>query len=249
MTEEPEHGDRLRALRLPNNELRQALRLVIVEWFECAAEDIRDVDAFRDGLCRGNEDTVRRALSRILGDAGIGETDPDKPLPYHLLLQGLCFGLPGYANPASRRKCGAGRWDIQVFPTGAVFDVADTIGMLDERPLITINLMYDPDVDASTKSVCRAPAWVACAGGSVLMGSMWLRCASCFKRRGVSGFRYSVSFMGGMGFQLGSLTILRASFMPRRSAGMPVLKHLSTAARRMNSLQKVAALPRRNSTG
>lgn len=148
MTEEPEHGDRLRALRLPNNELRQALRLVIVEWFECAAEDIRDVDAFRDGLCRGNEDTVRRALSRILGDAGIGETDPDKPLPYHLLLQGLCFGLPGYANPASRRKCGAGRWDIQVFPTGAVFDVADTIGMLDERPLITINMMYDPDVDA-----------------------------------------------------------------------------------------------------
>lgn len=147
MTEEPEHGNRLCALRLPNNELRQALRLVIVEWFECAAEDIRDVDAFRDGLCRGNEDTVRRALSRILGDAGIGETDPDKPLPYHLLLQGLCFGLPGYANPASRRKCSAGRWDIQVFPTGAVFDVADTIGMLDERSLITINLMYDPDVD------------------------------------------------------------------------------------------------------
>lgn len=32
--------------------------------------------------------------------------------------------------------------------------------------------------------------------------------------------------MGGMGFQLGSLMILRASFMPRRSAGMPVLKHL-----------------------
>ena len=55
--------------------------------------------------------------------------------------------------------------------------------------------------------------------------------------------------MGGMGSQSGSLMILRASFMPRRSAGMPVLKHLSTAARRMNSLQKVAALPRRNSTG
>ncbi len=148
MTEEPEHGDRLRALRLPNNELRQALRLVIIEWFECAAEDNRDVDAFRDGLCHGNEDTVRRALSRILGDAGIGATDPDTPLPYHLLLQGLCFGLPGYANPASRRKCSTDRWDIQVFPTGAVFDIADTIGMLDERPLITINMMYDPGVDA-----------------------------------------------------------------------------------------------------
>lgn len=148
MIEEAEQGSRLRALRLPNNELRQALRLVIIEWFECAAEDIRDVDAFRDGLCRGDEDAVRQALDCILGDAGIGSTDPDAPLPYHLLLQGLCFGLPGYANPASRRKRGANRWDIQVFPTGAVLDVADTIGMLDERPLITINMMYDPEVDA-----------------------------------------------------------------------------------------------------
>lgn len=148
MIEEPGHSGRLRALRLPNNELRQALRLVIIEWFECAVEDVRDIDAFRDGLCRGDEGAVRQALDRILGDAGIGATDLDAPLPYHLLLQGLCFGLPGYANPVSRRKRGAGRWDIQVFPTGSVFDVADTIGMLDERPLITINLMYDPGVDA-----------------------------------------------------------------------------------------------------
>ena len=147
MTEEPESDARLRALRLPNNELRQALRLVIIEWFECAAEDVRDVDAFRDGLCRGDEDAVRRSLGYILGDAGIGATEEDSPLPYHLLLQGLCFGLPGYANPASRRKRGADRWDIQVFPTCNVLDVADTIGMLDERALITINLMYDPGVD------------------------------------------------------------------------------------------------------
>lgn len=148
MTEEPEHGGRSRGLRLPNNELRQALRLVIIEWFECAAEDVRDIDAFRDGLCRGDEDAVKQALGRVVGDAGIGAAEADAPLPYHLLLQGLCFGLPGYANPASRRKCGANRWDIRVFPAGTVFDVADTIGMLDERPLITINLMYDPGVDA-----------------------------------------------------------------------------------------------------
>ena len=148
MTEKPEHDSCPRALRLPNNELRQALRLVIIEWFECAAGDVCDIDTFRDGLCRGDEDAVRRALDRILGDAGIGATDPDAPLPYHLLLQGLCFGLPGYANPVSRRKCGTDRWDIQVFPTGAVFDLADTIGMLDERPLITINMMYDLGVDA-----------------------------------------------------------------------------------------------------
>lgn len=148
MVEESGNCARSRALRLPNGELYQALRLVIIEWFECAAEDARDVDAFRDGLCRGDEDTVRRALRRILGDAGVGAVETDLPLPYHLLLQGLCFGVPGYANPSSNRKRGADRWDIHVFPTGAVFDVADTIGMLDERPLVTMNMMYDPDVDA-----------------------------------------------------------------------------------------------------
>lgn len=148
MVEEPGNSARSRALRLPNGELRQALRLVIIEWFECAAEDVRDVDAFRDGLCRGDEDTVRQALRRILGDAGIGAVEMDSPLPYHLLLQGLCFGMPGYANPSSNRKRGADRWDIQVFPTGRMLDVADTIGMLDERPLVTMNMIYDPDVDA-----------------------------------------------------------------------------------------------------
>ena len=70
MVEEPGNSARSRALRLPNGELRQTLRLVIIEWFDCAAEDVRDVDAFRDGLCRGDEDTVRQALRRILGDAG-----------------------------------------------------------------------------------------------------------------------------------------------------------------------------------
>ena len=148
MVEEPGNSARSRALRLPNGELRQALRLVIIEWFECAAEDVRDVDAFRDGLCRGDEDTVRQALRRILGDAGVGAVETDSPLPFHLLLQGLCFGMPGYANPSSNRKRGADRWDIQVFPTGRMLDVADTLGMLDERPLVTMNMMYDPDVDA-----------------------------------------------------------------------------------------------------
>ena len=147
-TGEPEHSALSRALRLPNGELRQALRLVIIEWFECAAEDARDVDKFRDGLCRGDEDAVRRAMDRIIGNAGIGSIGADAPLPYHLLLQGLCFGLPGYANPMSGRKRGTDRWDIQVFPTERALDVADTLGMLDERPLITINMMYDPDVDA-----------------------------------------------------------------------------------------------------
>ena len=148
MTEQPEDGVRLRALRLPNNEVRQALRLVILEWFECAVEDVGVIDSFHDGLCRGDEAAVKQALSCAIGDLGIDVGQSDMPTAYHLALQGLCFGLPGYCNPSSKRSGVSDRWDIQVIPTGRVFDVADTLGMLDERPLITINMLYDPGVDA-----------------------------------------------------------------------------------------------------
>lgn len=148
MTGHSEDGACLRSLRLPNNEVRQALRLVILEWFECAVEDVGVIDSFHDGLCRGDEDAVRQALSCAIGDLGIDVDKSDMPTAYHLALQGLCFGLSGYCNPSSKRIGVSDRWDIQVIPTGRVFDVADTLGMLDERPLITINMLYDPGVDA-----------------------------------------------------------------------------------------------------
>lgn len=148
ITEHPEDGARLRALRLPNNEVRQAFRLVILEWFECAVEDVGVIDSFHDGLCRGDEDVVKQALSCAIGDLGIYVGQSDMPTAYHLALQGLCFGLPGYCNPSSKRSGVSDRWDIQVIPARRVLDVADTLGMLDERPLITINMLYDPGVDA-----------------------------------------------------------------------------------------------------
>lgn len=148
ITEHPEDGARLRALRLPNNEVRQAFRLVILEWFECAVEDVGVIDSFHDGLCRGDEAAVKQALSCAIGDLGIDVGQSDMPTAYHLALQGLCFGLPGYCNPSSKRSGVSDRWDIQVVPACRVLDVADTLGMLDERPLITINMLYDPGVDA-----------------------------------------------------------------------------------------------------
>ena len=148
MTEHSEDGARLRALRLPNNEVRQALRLVILEWFECAVEEVEAIDAFRDGLCRGNESAVKQALSCVLDDLGLDANQSNIRTAYHLALQGLCFGLPGYCNPTSKRNGSSDCWYIQVIPARRMLDVADTLGMLDERPLTTINMMYDPDVDA-----------------------------------------------------------------------------------------------------
>ena len=121
MTGHSEDGACLRSLRLPNNEVRQALRLVILEWFECAVEDVGVIDSFHDGLCRGDEDTVKQALSCAIGDLGIDVGQSDVPTAYHLALQGLCFGLPGYCNPSSKRSGVSDRWDIQVIPTGRVF--------------------------------------------------------------------------------------------------------------------------------
>ncbi len=148
MTEQPEDGARLRALRLPNNEVHQEHRLVIMVWFECAVEDVAAIDTFRDGLCRGNEGAVRQALSCVLGDLNLDANRSNIRTAYHLALQGLCFGLPGYCNPTSKRNSSLDCWYIQVIPARRVLDVADTLGMLDERPLITINMLYDPGVDA-----------------------------------------------------------------------------------------------------
>ena len=53
MTEEPEHDSRLRALRLPNSELRQALRLVIVEWFEALPKTFETSMRFVTGCAVG----------------------------------------------------------------------------------------------------------------------------------------------------------------------------------------------------
>ena len=148
MTGHSEDGACLRSLRLPNNEVRQAFRLVILEWFECAVEDVAAIDSFRDGLCRGDEDTVKQALQCVLGDLNLDANRSNMPTAYHLALQGLCFGLPGYCNPTTKRNGSLDCWYIQVIPARRVLDVADTLGMLDERPLITINMMYDPGVDA-----------------------------------------------------------------------------------------------------
>lgn len=148
MTEQPEDGARLRALRLPNSEVHQAFRLVILEWFECAVEDVGVIDSFHDGLCRGDEDAVKQTINCVLGDLSLDVNRSNMPTAYHLALQGLCFGLPGYCNPTSKRNGSPDCRYIQVIPAHRVLDVADTLGMLDERPLITINMMCDPGVDA-----------------------------------------------------------------------------------------------------
>ena len=147
-TDHQTDGSLPRALRLPNNELRYALRLVIIEWFECAAESAETIDDFQEGLCRGDERAVRRALDAIIDDLGVDGDESDLLLAFRLALQGLCFGLPGYADPVTKRAHGSEFGGFQVFPTANTFDAVDTLGILDSRPLISVSMLYDPDVDA-----------------------------------------------------------------------------------------------------
>lgn len=53
MTGEPEHGNRLRALRLPNNELRQTFRLVIIEWLSVLPRTFETSMRFETGCAVG----------------------------------------------------------------------------------------------------------------------------------------------------------------------------------------------------
>ena len=87
-------------------------------------------------------------MDAIINDLGVDGDESDLLLAFRLALQGLCFGLPGYADPVTKRAHGSELGGFQVFPTVNTFDAADTLGILDSRPLISVSMLYDPDVDA-----------------------------------------------------------------------------------------------------
>ena len=70
---------------------------------------------------------------------------------WHMLLLGLLFNMRGYADPISNREYGLGRPDIRVEPVESPFAQG-------KRPLITIELKYERDVDSSALECLAADA-------------------------------------------------------------------------------------------
>ena len=121
----------LRRLRVPNLEVSHILRKEIVDRFSGVAGGRQVLSSFQRGLARGDARAVSTALRGIL-DSSASYYDLRSENSYHMLLLGLCFGMPGYGNPRSNREAGDGRPDIQLVPE------ASSGG----QPLVTIELKF-----------------------------------------------------------------------------------------------------------
>ncbi|OZG62367.1 putative AAA-ATPase [Bifidobacterium lemurum] len=139
----PGRSDLLRRLRIPNLEIAQLYKSEIINRFADMAGGNDRLDRFHRALYSGDEETVLRELTTILRDS-VSSFDMTSENSLHMLVTGLCFGMPGYVDPKSNKESGYGRYDLRLEPSGgdpANFSfVAPTV-----RPLITIELKYVRD--------------------------------------------------------------------------------------------------------
>lgn len=129
-TQLPNNARILRALRIPNREIAELFRGEIVERFSKVAGGSERLGDLHAALVAGDAQEVRVRLSRILLESA-SYYDLKDENSYHMLLMGLLFGMPGYADPVSNRESGFGRFDVRLEPlTGT------------GNPLITIELKH-----------------------------------------------------------------------------------------------------------
>lgn len=142
----PGRTDLLRRLRIPDLEIAFLYQSEIIERFAATAGSRDRLSDFHQALCEGDADVVRDELGRILRDSTSG-FDMVSENSLHMLMTGLCFGVPGYDNPLSNKEAGYGRYDLRLNPSSdgvAGFSfVAPKV-----RPLITIELKFLHDAAA-----------------------------------------------------------------------------------------------------
>lgn len=114
----PGDSEYMRRLRIPNREVGRLYRKEIVDRF---AEMAGNRDYLRDlhrALVAGQAEVLEAELERVLANSA-SFFDLVRENSYHMLMLGLLFGVPGYANPLSNRESGGGRPDIVVAPERA----------------------------------------------------------------------------------------------------------------------------------
>lgn len=135
-----------RRLRIPNKEIASVYRSELIERYARAAGGGDRLGAFHDALVAGDAEQVRSQLDVILrDDASCYDITSENSA--HMLMLGLCFGLPGYADPRSNKEAGYGRFDIQVEPSDTAVEAFSFVKP-DRRPLITVELKCLPKAEA-----------------------------------------------------------------------------------------------------
>ena len=116
-TDDPNSRLVRRRLRLPNREVAEVFRTEIVERYAEEAGGYERLDDLHNALIAGDADGVGRELGRILLTTPSCR-DLTSENSYHMLVAGLLFGIPGYADPMSNRERGDGYFDLQLVPEG-----------------------------------------------------------------------------------------------------------------------------------
>lgn len=124
-----------RRLRIPNHEVSELYRTEVVERFAGVAGGRDRLASLHEAIIAGAEGACAEELTRILRDSA-SVFDLTSENGVHMLLLGLLFGMPGYADPESNREHGRGRPDIRLEPKAGPFPVGST-------PLITIELKFE----------------------------------------------------------------------------------------------------------
>ena len=179
LTAMPDDYTLIRPLRIPNHEVARLYRSEIISRFGGLAGGVDKLVRFRRALVAGEAEVLTGELSRIAAFSA-SSFDLVSENSCHMLLFGLCFGLPGYGDPRSNRESGYGRYDIQVEPVDLPMGSPEAYGMLAERPRVTVEVKFAKDggdarldalADAALAQI-RERAYDAAALGSVASGRL-----------------------------------------------------------------------------
>ncbi len=141
LTMSPEDTELVRPLRIPNLEVARLYRGEIVERFRRLAGGSSRLLSLQMALVSGDMHTVEHELARIARDS-VGVCDFLSENSCHMLMLGLCFGLPGYENPRSNQHGGYGRYDIRLEPSVVALGSLESYSAPAKRPRITIEIKF-----------------------------------------------------------------------------------------------------------
>lgn len=142
----------LRPLRVPNREISQVFHGEVIERFRQVAGGTGRLQGLHTALVSGDSVRLRAELARILAESPSCR-DLVSENSYHMLMTGLFFGVPGYADPLSNREGGKGYFDLRLVPNGR----RSPFGSAESLPVITVEFKFmgkqgDPSPSGNLKN-------------------------------------------------------------------------------------------------
>ena len=110
-TQAPNNARVERRLQIPNREIAELFRGEVIDRFANEAGGGERLRELQRALAEGDGRTLATRIESVLVDSASCR-DLTSENSYHMLMLGLLFGVPGYADPISNREGGRGYFDI-----------------------------------------------------------------------------------------------------------------------------------------